>query len=182
MTNDHKLRFQASINKNAAFFDAAKSTNDWPSANRAFLSMLHDLDIAIRIAVGARIEADALAAELLVYRPERSDRPAAPLLKDYVYVFTAKASWVCAAVELRKTIIVPAGLGGGYPQDHFVPEKKTLCGKKVNHPVSERFTSGGWPRLHELCPECTVILGQKDCCLATRLRTGGRGHDYRDYF
>ena len=78
----------------------------------------------------------------------------------YVYVFTAKFPWVCAAVELRQKVLVRV-IGSEYLQDHYVPDRKTICGKATSFPVTERFESGGWPRLHELCPECTKALVAK---------------------
>jgi hypothetical protein len=125
---------------------------------RLWLDLLAAYSTVIREARSASVENDALSAELKVYRPTRTGRPAAPFLERHIYVFTARSPWVCAAVELRQTIQIPPIFGGGYYQEHYVPEKKTVCGKTTSYPVSERFTSGGWPRLHELCPECTTAL------------------------
>lgn len=143
-------------------FDRATAANDWPAAERVLRELFRWTNHVVGEARAARIEADALATELQLYRPTRADLPPAPLLPGYCYVFTAKFPWVCAAVERREVVYIAPGVGGGYYQTHYAPEKKTLCGKATTYPVSERFTSGGWPRLHELCPECTkrlVIVG-----------------------
>ena len=138
-------------------FDRCVESGDRTGLREAWRHLLHCTDTVIRESRGARIEADALAAELSLYRPTRLEKPVAPEIPGHVYVFTARA-WVCAAVELHVKVQIAAVHGGGYLQDHYVPEKKTLCGKATTYPVTERFTSGGWPRLHELCPECVRKL------------------------
>ena len=143
----------------SADFDAAMGYGDWVTAKKLWLELLFWGSTVIREALGDRAEADALSAELKVYRPTRAGLPPAPFLKKYAYVFTGKSPWVCAAVEVREVIQIP-GMSGmpGYSQEHYTTERKTVCGKVVSYPVKERFVSGGWPRLHELCPECTKLL------------------------
>lgn len=158
MTEFHAGNVQKSINDCFDSFGRASAANDWGAAEKALLKLMQQASIVMRESVAIRIEADSLAAELLAYRPTRSDRPAAPLIDGYNYVFTGKQPWVCAAKELRKTVYINAG--AGYTQEYFIPERKTLCGRATSYPVSERFESGGWPRRHELCPDCTALLGK----------------------
>lgn len=160
MTADHAARHQASVHEKSEAFDDAATRGDWKAAKALWLKLLFAMDVAVGESRAGRIEADALATELLTYRPTRHEKPPAPPLNGYVYVFTAKAPWVCAAVELRTILRIVPLSGLPYFQDHYVPEKKTLCGKAATFPVMERFTSGGWPRLHELCPDCTAKLVQ----------------------
>lgn len=157
MTQFHAGNLQDSIREAHEGFNQSVATGDWQSAERSWRTLSRLADTCIQEARNARIEVDALAAELLVYRPVRSGRPPAPQIAGYVYVFTAKFPWVCAAVELHKKVLV-RGIGSDYLQDHYVPERKTVCGKVTAFPVTERFESGGWPRMHELCPECTKEL------------------------
>jgi hypothetical protein len=161
VTELHADNLNRHLNELSSAFERAVEFGDRDAARSLWLKLLHGADTVIREARAARIEADALEAELLTYRPARSDRPPAPPLDGYAYVFTAKVPWVCAAVELRQLVYIPAIFGGGYHQEHYAPERKTVCGKVVSFPVSERFTSGGWPRLHELCPDCTKSLAAK---------------------
>lgn len=157
-----ETRIRARLSEIAKAFDAAKNSDDWASAHKLQLELYRLLDHEIREHLGARIEAEALATELLVYRPTRGGKPPAPPLEGYAYVHTAKWPWVCVAVELRQVVAIPGiGMTLGYTQEHYVPERKTICGKQTAYPVSERFPSGGWPRLHELCPDCTQILAKR---------------------
>jgi hypothetical protein len=161
VTELHADNLSRHLHELSLSFERAVESGDKAEARRRWLELIHGADTVIREARAARIEADALESELLTYRPARSDRPPAPPLAGYVYVFTAKVPWVCAAIEVRQLVYVPALFGGGYEQEHYAPERKTVCGKVVAYPVSERFTSGGWPRLHELCPDCTRALAAK---------------------
>jgi len=122
---------------------------------KLWLKMLHRIEIVIGESIASRAECDSLTAELSTYRPTKADRPAAPALDDYTWVTTGKAPWICAAKTLRQTIWISTLFGGGYHQEHYTNDRKTLCGAAALYPVNERFTSGGWPRLHELCPDCT---------------------------
>lgn len=158
MTELHATNLRDHIAQLNETFYAAVAAGDREQVETVWRRLLAATDGAIRCSRDARAEADALATELLLYRPTRHEQPPAPPLGDYCYVFTAKAPWVCAAVELRKVVTVQVGLGCSYSQDHYVPERHTLCGRVVTYPVSERFTSGGWPRLRELCPDCTAQL------------------------
>lgn len=158
MRDDHAKRVRDRIVEIARSFDAARSDGDWEAAHGAWLELLFVADAAIGEARGARIEADSLATELESYRPTRSQRPAAPRMEEYAYVHTARFPWVCAAKVVRKSIHVDAGFGAGYVQEFWVPVRKTVCGKSVTFEVSERFGTGGWPRMHELCSDCARLL------------------------
>lgn len=161
MSETRETRIRARISEIAKAFDLAKLAGDWNAAHKLQLNLYRLLDHEIREHLGARIEAESLAAELLVYRPTRSGRPPAPPLRGHAYVHTASFPWVCAAVERREVVsIAGIGWGDGYTQECYTPERKTICGKKTTFPVNEWFPSGGWPRLHELCPDCTGILAK----------------------
>lgn len=161
MTEGHAERLALSLREYSEAFDRAEQASDWDAARKVWYALRRGTNTAISEARGARIEADALAAELLVYRPTRAEKPAAPLLPEYCYVFTANFPWVCAAKVRRDTVLIQGlALCPAYAQEHYTPEKTTACGKKTSFPVSERFTSGGWPRLHELCPDCVRALGE----------------------
>lgn len=158
MLEDHAKRVREQIGEAARQFHTAQDNGDSRSATKQFLKLLRITDQAISDSIAARIEAISLATELKVYRPTRSDEPPAPLLDGYVYVHTARFPWVCASVEIVEMVHIP-GLGfRGYRQEHATWEEITVCGKKAFYPVSERFPSGGWPRLRELCPACTKLL------------------------
>lgn len=159
MREDHATRVRIRISEHHNSFFEAIRTNDSARARKDWLALMRITDQAIRDSIAARIEADALATELKFYRPTRDDEPPAPVLDGYVYVFTAHQPWVCASVEVVEMVSIP-GLAAvlGYTQEHSTWEEKTVCGRKAFYPVSERFTSGGWPRLRELCPECTRKL------------------------
>jgi hypothetical protein len=101
------------------------------------------------------IENDALATELSLYRPTRSQRSAAPKLPDYCYVTSGNSVWVCIAREIRHTSKI-----SGIEQEHYMPDSTTVCGRKTGYPIHERFTSGGWPRRHELCVDCCKKLAE----------------------
>lgn len=154
----HATNLQRSMNKHFELFQKAEAADHWPTARKAFLQLMSCASVVMSESKGSRIEADALAAELSVFRKTRLEEPAAPLLEDFDYVFTSKAAWVCVAKSLRKTIFVSVSAVQSYHQEHMTTDTKTECGKKVAYQVRERFTSGGWPRLRELCPECTEIL------------------------
>ena len=142
----HATNLQRSMNSHFDLFQRAKVAEHWPTAEKAFLDLMSCASVVMSESKGARIEADALAAELSVFRKTRLEEPAAPLLEDFDYVFSSRAAWVSvSAVQ-------------SYHQEHMTTDTKTECGKKVAYQVRERFTSGGWPRLRELCPECTEIL------------------------
>lgn len=158
MTEGHARRTRESMAEHHGAFHAAIERGDKDAALRAWRHLARIADSVVSESERARIEADALAAELEAYRPVRSDRPAAPVLPDHEYVFTASFPWVCAAGVRRATVFIQAG--PGYCQECQTPEKATLCGKKTAFPVSERFTSGGWPRMHELCPDCLRKLDE----------------------
>lgn len=152
MTKGHAQRTRESMAEHHAAFRAAIERGDKDAALKAWGHLARIADGVASESERSRIEADALAAELEMYRAVRSDRPAAPNLPDHEYVFTASFPWVCAAGVRREMVYIRAG--AGYHQECQTPEKTTLCGKKTAFPVSERFTSGGWPRMHELCPDC----------------------------
>lgn len=159
MREDHATRVRQRLTEVSQLFDIAQAANDSAAAHKQWLAMLRIADQATMDSLAARIEADALATELRVYRPTRDDEPPAPVLDGYVYVHTANFPWVCASVEIVEMVHIP-GLAGvlGYRQEHSTWQEKTVCDKKAYYPVSERFTSGGWPRLRELCPDCTRLL------------------------
>lgn len=159
MKEDHAARVRVRIGEHhESFFEAIRS-NDSARARKEWLHLMRITDQAIRDSIAARIEADALATELKVYRQTRDDEPPAPVLDGYVYVHTANFPWVCASVEVVEMVVIPGAAGVlGYRQEHSTWQEKTVCGKKAFYPVGERFTSGGWPRLRELCPECTRKL------------------------
>lgn len=159
MKEDHAARVRLRIGEHHQSFFEAIRTNDSARARKEWLRLMAITDQAIRDSVAARIEADSLATELQAYRPTRDQEPAAPVLDGYVYVKTANFPWVCASVEVVEMVAIP-GLAAvmGYTQEHSTWEEKTVCGKKAFYPVIERFTSGGWPRLRELCPDCTRKL------------------------
>lgn len=159
MTPFHADNLYRHLREYVDVIDKAEASNDWKAVQELFRKLCGTVDVVIREARSATDEADKLAAEPLVYRPTRTDRPAAPLLDGYVYVYTGKVPWVCAAKELREQVWI--NTGAGYFQEHCAPERKTVCGKAVSYPVSERYTSGGWPRVRELCPECTVVLAKQ---------------------
>lgn len=130
-----------------------------PHVEKCFRELCCMMDQAIREEHRSALEADSLMVELSKYRPVRDDEPAAPVLDGYVYVHTATFPWVCASVEVVEFVSIPGPAGVlGYRQEHSTWEEKTVCGKKAFYPVNERHTSGGWPRLRELCPECTRRL------------------------
>ena len=162
MREDHAKRVQESISEHARSFDAAVNSGDLVAVKKEWLALLRINGQVMSDAIAARLEADSLGVELRVYRPTRSDFPAAPILDGYVYVHTAKFPWVCAAVEIVERVSIP-GLAGviGYSQEHSTPERKTICGKATTFPVSERFGWGGWPLQKELCPDCTKLLFAK---------------------
>ena len=140
-----------------AKFEQAKAAGDWDAAYRVMLAMLRDHGAAVDRIREAMLEADALDVELRLYRPTRGMEPPAPLLHDYDYVVTNHSGFFCAAKRIRKTARIE-GFAFNYIQEHWVPDRKSLCGQKTHYPVRERFTSGGWPRLRELCVECTSKL------------------------
>ena len=156
MTHDHAERARKSITNDSKLFDRVCEAKDWEGAEKLWQRLLASANMAIREAVAASTEADALATELLVYRPVRTGLPAAPALDGFVYVFTAKTPWVCVAKNVRKRMAVNPEFN--LWQEFYIHEQTTVCGKLVTFPVRERFTSGGWPRLHELCPECVIYL------------------------
>lgn len=138
---------------------AAVACGDLKAAERAFHELrLHSLWSLAEMRT-ASIEADTLAVELSLYRPTRASEKAAPIVPDHCYV-TTSGPWVCVAREIVKTAVYKGFFTsqGSFTQEHCVPDVKTLCGKKNVYPVSERFESGGWPRLRELCPECCGII------------------------
>lgn len=159
MREDHAARVRVSIGEHHDSFFEALGKSDFARAKKEWLHLMRITDQAIRDSVAARIEADSLATELQVYRPTRDQEPVAPVLDGYVYVHTATLPWVCASVEIVEMVHVP-GVAGviGYTQEHSTWQEKTVCGKKAFYPVSERFPSGGWPRLREMCPDCTRLL------------------------
>lgn len=159
MKEDHAARVRIRIQEHHEAFLDAIQTNKSALAEKQWLHLLSITSQCISDSIAARLEADALATELQVYRPTRDQEPAAPALDGYVYVKTANFPWVCASVEVVEMVAIP-GLAAvmGYTQEHSTWEEKTVCGKKAFYPVSERFTSGGWPRLRELCPDCTRKL------------------------
>lgn len=152
MTEGHAARTRQSMAEHHAVFHAALDRGDKDASLRAWRHLARIADSVVSDAVAARIEADSLAAELETYRPTRSAKPAAPVLDDHEYVHTANFPWVCAAGVRRESVWIDAG--AGYFQKCQTPEKVTLCGRKTTFPVNERFASGGWPRMHELCPDC----------------------------
>lgn len=154
MREDHAKRVRDNIRELGERFAEAVGVPE--DARKIWLKILFVADSAIAEAAGARIEADTLATELQLYRPTRDRQTAAPLIDGICYVFTGKA-WVCAAAEHRKTVVHQACYGA-YSQEHYVPDRKTVCGQKTAYPVNERFASGGWPRLRELCPDCVRLL------------------------
>ena len=103
------------------------------------------------------IENDALAAELSLYRPTRAQKPAAPMLPNHCYVTGGNSVWVCIAREIKHTSKI-----AGIDQEHYMPDSTTVCGRKTGYPIHERFTSGGWPRRHELCADCCKKLAEQD--------------------
>lgn len=151
-------RYMQSMSSNNQQFYAALDSGDQDGMAKAFRVVLFMVDGLIRERSRAESEVDALAAELLLYRPRRDQRPAAPLIAGYCYVSSGSAPWVCTAVERREVVSYHEWSAIGLTQEHYVPERKTLCGAKTAFPISERFTSGGWPRVHELCPRCVVVL------------------------
>jgi hypothetical protein len=161
MTELHADNLSNRLGEYVAAFDRAKQSGDWAAAEKLWRLVFVAIDTVIRESRGSRMEADALACELAVYRPTRAEQPPAPSIDGYVYVFTAKTPWVCAAVERREKVLVPTLIGPGYLQDHYTSERDTVCKKKVTFPVHERFASGGWPRLRELCPECVKMLAER---------------------
>ncbi|MHC5543291.1 hypothetical protein ACYOEI_34140 [Singulisphaera rosea] len=154
MTELHAKNVRAGILETSKLFDRAVAGGNWKIAEECMRGMIRMADNAIRESIGARHEADSLEAELTTYRPRRSDQPAAPRLQDYFYVFTARFPWVCASKAHRRELYI----GPGYTQEFWTHDKKTVCGKPVSFSVSERFESGGWPRMHELCSECVELL------------------------
>lgn len=144
--------------------------NSGPRDDRAWRELIFMVDSQVRERHRAEVENDALSAELQLYRPRRCDKPAAPLIAEHCYVFTAKQPFVCAAKEIRKVFQHEAWKAWGYLQESYTPDQKTICGRQTNYPVSERFTSGGWPRLHELCPDCVKLLTDKGLFDVERLR------------
>lgn len=159
MHEEHAARVRARLTEISKLFDSAQATGNSSAAHEQWLALLQITDQAIMDALAARLEAQSLATELRVYRPTRDEETPAPVLDGYVYVHTATFPWVCASLEIVEFVSIP-GLAGvlGYRQEHSTWQEKTVCGKKAFYPVSERFTSGGWPRLRELCPECTRRL------------------------
>lgn len=157
MTALHADNLSASIRERTEAFEAAQRAGDWTTAWGLWLKMLHHADTVISESRAARIEAEAIATELQRFRPHRADIEPAPEVPGHVYVFTASVPWACVAVELRQ-VVTHQACHGAYQQEHYVPERKTVCGKKTAFPVNERFASGGWPRLCEVCPECFKAL------------------------
>lgn len=159
MREDHAARVRQRVGEHHDSFFKALESGDLKAARKEWLHLMRITDQVISDSIAARIEADTLSTELKVYRPTRDDEPPAPILDGYVYVHTAKFPWVCASVEVVEMVSIH-GLAGvlGYRQEHSTWEEKTVCGKKAFYPVNERFASGGWPRLRELCPECTRKL------------------------
>lgn len=102
----------------------------------------------------AAYELDALTLELEAIRPSRHCQTAAPPLPLHTYVTAVRSPWICAAKSVREVAHISAGLGCDYHQEHWSFEKVTACGRKVLFPENERYTSGGWPRQREVCPEC----------------------------
>lgn len=160
MTELHADNLSARLKDHTAEFEAAKAAGDWAAAWKLWLRLMHAASIVIAESRGARIEADALATELQTYRLTRADQPPAPALDGYMYVATSGA-FVCAAVEHRKRVEIKGlSMAADYSQDHYAPDPKTVCGRKTAFPVNERFASGGWPRMRELCPDCVARLAE----------------------
>lgn len=157
MTEDHAKRVRESMTEAAGEMYAAINKSDARAARKAFQVVTRIADAAITESIRGRIEADSLATELEKYRPVRSQKPPAPDLRGYCYVTTSKA-WVCVAVEVCEMVWIAMG---GYSQEHCAPERKTLCGNATGYPFHERFSVGGWPRMHETCPECMRALVAK---------------------
>jgi hypothetical protein len=162
MTELYAKNLRGRILEIATVFDSAKLSADFKTAHAAWLKLLTIADTAISEARGARIEAESLATELLTYRLTRLGEPAAPRLKDYAYVHTSNFPWVCAAKWRRKTIRLDVGFCSPQEQEFYVPEQKTVCGKSKTFEVRDRFGTGGWPRFHELCPDCVRGLVERD--------------------
>jgi hypothetical protein len=154
----HATNLQRRMNEHFDLFQKAAAADHWPTARKAFLQLMSCASVVMSESKESRIEADALASELSVFRKTRLEEPAAPPLDNFDYVFVTKTPWVCVAKALRKTVVISVSAVQSYQQQHWTTDTKTECGKKVAYPVRERFSSGGWPRLHELCPECTGIL------------------------
>lgn len=132
---------------------AAAERGDWAAAKKA----AHELHLsAIFAATGERdaaTEAEEYAVELSRYRPTRAAEKPAPGIDGGEYVTTAATRFVCVAKSVRRTLQYDT-----FSLDHYVPDVKTECGKKTLYPVRERQSSGGWPRLREVCPDCVRRL------------------------
>lgn len=164
MTELHAENLRKSVSETIAAFESAKAAGSWDIAEKCLRALCFWADTAIGVSRRTAQEADALAAELQLYRPTRDQRPPAPLLPGYCYVESGQYAWACVAVEHRQVVV---NTEWHYTQEHYAPDKKTLCGRKNHFPINERFESGGWPRLHELCPKCAEILLARGLLTAT---------------
>jgi hypothetical protein len=157
MQEDHAGRVRERIAEiHQACIDSIQR-HDATGLEKAMRKLWQITDQAIRDSIDWRIQAESLESELLTYRPRLVDRPAAPRLRGHFYVYTAKFPWVCAAVAHREKFY-HALLR--QEQEYYIWDKKTLCGKASMFSVEDRFTSGGWPRRHELCRACVELLTQ----------------------
>lgn len=148
MTEDHARRVQESAGEYFDGFRAALVSCDRDGLHKAWLGLSRLFSQAVADAVAAGKEADSLAAELATHRPDPSQRPVAPDVQGYGYASTVHFGWACLAkVEWRPYPDKAAGL-----PPFWVLAGRTACGKKTLYPWEGR--RGGWPRLHEACPDC----------------------------
>ena len=158
MTEFHAKNLQAKLTELSVDFYRHIESGDLKKTEKCWNELARILNTAISEARASRIECDAYEAKVLLYEPTKTDRPPAPIIKEHTYVKTS-GPWICAAKEIRKTISHGYfDSGGAIIQEYFVPDAKTVCGKKVLYPINERYTSPSWARFHELCPDCVERL------------------------